>query len=152
MASSPLWTKDNYHISTDKQQLDSDMIHAYLTTSSWAAGIDRDTVCLSIANSLCFGLYQQKQQIGFARMVTDFATFGYLCDVFVLPAFQGQGLGRWLVLCTLAHPELQRLRRQLLLTSTAPWLYQKVGYQPINRENYAWTFVRPDIYKNMPER
>ncbi|WP_038902433.1 GNAT family N-acetyltransferase [Dickeya dadantii] len=142
------WEKKDYQVSTDPQRLELDIIHGYLTTSSWAEGIDRETVALSVANSLCFGLYHQARQIGFARMVTDFATFGYLCDVFVLPAHQGAGLGRFLVECTVNHPRLQRLRRQLLLTSTAPWLYQKVGYEPVNRQDYAWTFVRKDIYNN----
>ncbi|ACS83839.1 MULTISPECIES: GNAT family N-acetyltransferase [Musicola] len=140
------WTKGEYLVSTDRQRLDCDAIYAYLTTSTWANGIDRETVTLSIDNSLCFGLFHREQQIGFARMVTDFATFGYLCDVFVLPERQGAGLGRFLVECTLAHPRLQRLRRQLLLTSTAPWLYQKVGYEPINRDDYTWTYVRHGIY------
>jgi predicted N-acetyltransferase YhbS len=79
--------------------------------------------------------------------VTDYATFGYLCDVFVTPEFERQGLARWLMECSLEHPVLQRLRRIMLVTNSAPWLYQKVGYQPINEENFAWHIVRPDIYQ-----
>ncbi|MGM3176059.1 GNAT family N-acetyltransferase [Dickeya lacustris] len=141
------WRQGEYWVSTDPRQLDLDTVHGYLTESSWAAGIDKETVALSLENSLCFGLYHRTQQIGLARMVTDFATFGYLCDVFVLPAHQGNGLGRFLVQCTLAHPGLQRLRRQLLLTSTAPWLYQKLGYEAVNQPDYTWTLLRRDIYR-----
>lgn len=141
------WNKDCYLISTDKNKLDLAAIHRYLTTSTWAAGIDEETVYASVQNSLNFGLYHQGVQIGFARLITDYATFAYLCDVYVLDEYQGNGLARWLMVCIHAHPVFARLRRITLFTSTAPWLYEKFGYQPVNQPNYAWTITRPDIYK-----
>lgn len=141
------WQRGEFHISNDKSELDLVFTQAFLTTSSWAKGISLETVRLSIENSLCFGLYHRHRQIGFTRLVTDYVTFGYLCDVFVTPAFERQGLARWLMECSLEHPVLQRLRRIMLVTNSAPWLYQKVGYQPINEQNFAWHIVRPDIYQ-----
>ncbi|KMJ46469.1 histone acetyltransferase [Xenorhabdus khoisanae] len=134
-------------VSTDKSLLDITAIHQFLTRSRWAEGIDLETVRTAIENSLTFGLYKDKTQIGFARLVTDFATFGYLCDVYVLEEYQKQQLGRWLMTCCQSHPLIQRLRRIMLVTSTAPWLYEKFGYSPVNRENGVWQIVRPDIYK-----
>ena len=147
MAQKQQWQHGEYLIDTDKSELDVTFTHAFLTTSSWASGISQERVQLSIDNSLCFGLYHHRQQIGFARLVTDYATFGYLCDVFVVPDYRGQGLARWLMDCTLEHPMLQGLRRIMLVTGTAPWLYQKVGYEALNRQDYVWHIVRPDIYR-----
>lgn len=148
MALTPqVWRRADYLISTDVARLDIDAIHAYLTRSSWAEGIDRDTVRLSITNSLCFGLFDGDRQIGFARLVTDYATFGYLCDVYVLEAYQRRGLGQWLTECCQSHPLMARLRRIMLVTSTAPWLYEKVGYTALNREDFVWQIARPDIYR-----
>ena len=141
------WHKDDYRITTDKSQMDIEAIHRYLTRSNWAAGIDYATVALSVENSLNFGLFHHQQQIGFARFITDSATFAYLCDVYVLEEYQGNGLGGWLIECCQSHPVINTLRRLLLFTSTAPWLYQKFGYQPVNRPDYAWTITRPDIYQ-----
>lgn len=140
------WRKDEYFITTDTSQMDIEAIHRYLTRSSWAAGIDYATVALSIENSLNFGLFHNDQQIGFARFITDYATFAYLCDVYVLEEYQGNGLGGWLIECCQSHAVVNTLRRLLLFTSTAPWLYQKFGYQPVNRPDYAWTITRPEIY------
>ncbi|MFS2224398.1 GNAT family N-acetyltransferase [Pantoea sp. B65] len=140
--------KDRFCVSSDNQLLDIDAIHRYLNRSSWAAGIDIDTVRLSIAHSLNFGLYHAAEQIGFARVVTDFATFGYLCDVYVLEEYQQQGLGRWLMECCHSHPLLsEKLRRIMLVTSTAPWLYEKIGYCAANQPDFVWQMVRPDIYQ-----
>ncbi|WP_333610008.1 GNAT family N-acetyltransferase [Pantoea piersonii] len=133
-------------VSTDRKKLDVQAVHHYLTRSSWAKGIDIDTVSASIENSLNFGLYQNECQIGFARLITDYATFAYLCDVYILEKYQGEGLGRWLMECIHSHPIFEKLRRIMLFTTTAPWLYEKFGYQPVDRENYAWTITRPDIY------
>ncbi|MCG7391092.1 GNAT family N-acetyltransferase [Pantoea sp. ACRSB] len=133
-------------VSTDRKKLDVQAVHHYLTRSSWAKGIDIDTVSASIENSLNFGLYQNECQIGFARLITDYATFAYLCDVYILEKYQGEGLGRWLMECIHSHPIFEKLRRIMLFTTTAPWLYEKFGYEPVNRENYAWTITRPDIY------
>jgi len=133
-------------VSTDKKKLDMQAVHHYLTRSSWAKGIDIDTVSASIENSLSFGVYQNECQIGLARLITDYATFAYLCDVYILEKYQGEGLGRWLMECIHSHPVFEKLRRIMLFTTTAPWLYEKFGYEPVNRENYAWTITRPDIY------
>lgn len=141
------WQRGEFHASSDKSELDLVLTHAFLTTTRWAKEISLDTVRLSIDNSLCFGLYYQHRQIGFARLVTDYVTFGYLCDVFVLPEFEGRGLATWLMECSLEHPVLKSLRRIMLVTGSAPWLYQKVGYQPINQQNFVWHIVRPDIYQ-----
>lgn len=142
------WEKEGYLISTDPSKLDVPAIHHYLTRSTWAAGIDEETVSLSVQNSLNFGIFHQGSQVGFARLITDYATFAYLCDVYVLEEHQGKGLGRWLMECFHAHPVFEKLRRIMLFTTTAPWLYQKFGYQPINRPDYAWAITRPDIYQD----
>jgi GNAT superfamily N-acetyltransferase len=140
------WYKNDDLVSTDKEKLDVQAIHQYLTRSTWAKGIDLDTVSASIENSLNFGVYRNELQIGFARLITDYATFAYLCDVYVLEEYQGDGLGRWVMECIHDHPLFEQFRRIVLFTTTAPWLYEKFGYQPVNQENYTWTITRPDIY------
>lgn len=140
------WHKNNYLISTDRKKLDVQAIYRYLTTSTWAKGIDQGTVSASIENSLNFGIYHNENQIGFARLITDYATFAYLCDVYILEKYQGEGLGRWVMECIHNHPIFDKLRRIMLFTTTAPWLYEKFGYEPVNRENYAWAITRPGIY------
>lgn len=142
------WQQNNYLISTDRAKLDEAAIHQYLTRSTWAKGIDLPTVSASIQNSLNFGIYHHQTQIGFARLVTDYATFAYLCDVYVLEEHQGEGLARWLMACIHEHPVFNKLRRIVLFTTTAPWLYEKFGYEPVNRPNYAWAITRPDIYSS----
>ncbi|MEG3131131.1 GNAT family N-acetyltransferase [Pantoea cypripedii] len=143
------WHKDNYLVSTDREKLDVKAIHRYLTRSTWAKGINLAIVGASIENSLNFGVYHGEAQIGFARLITDYATFAYLCDVYVLEEFQGEGLGKWVMECIHNHPVFEQLRRIMLFTTTAPWLYEKFGYEPVNRENYAWAITRPDIYVNV---
>ncbi|WP_047683375.1 MULTISPECIES: GNAT family N-acetyltransferase [Xenorhabdus] len=143
----PYWEKENYRVSTDKSLLDITTIHQFLTHSHWAKGIDLETVRCSIENSLAFGLYDKNVQIGFARFVTDFSTFGYLCDVYILEEYQKQQLGSWLMTCCQSHPIIQRLRRIMLVTSSAHWLYEKFGYSPVNRENFVWQIFRPDVYE-----
>ena len=140
------WRENNYLVSTNSEKLDVQAVHQYLTRSTWAQGISLETVTASIENSLNFGVYHDGSQIGFARLITDYATFAYLCDVYVLEEYQGEGLGRWLMECVHAHPLFEKLRRIMLFTTTAPWLYEKLGYEPVNKENYAWTITRPDIY------
>ncbi|MEG3131133.1 GNAT family N-acetyltransferase [Pantoea cypripedii] len=138
--------KDNYLVSTDREKLDLRAIHHYLARSSWARGISLDIVAVSIKNSLNFGVYHSNEQIGFARLITDYATFAYLSDVYILEEYQGEGLGRWVMECIHQHPVFRQLRRIMLVTTTAPWLYEKLGYEPVNQKNYAWTIYRPDIY------
>lgn len=141
------WHDRHYTVTTDITRLDIDKIHLYLTHSAWAEGINQELVSTSILNSLCFGVFAGREQIGFARVVTDGVTFGYLCDVYIIDEYQKQGLGFWLMECCQSHPVMNRLRRIMLVTSSAPWLYEKSGYSPVNKENYIRQIVRPDIYK-----
>ena len=115
-------------VSTDAAKLDLTVVHTYLSeTSYWAKGRSFDVVQRSIRHSLCFGVYEDAHQVGFARVVTDFATFAWLCDVFILDSHQGRGLGKWLVETVLAHPELQAVSRVLLATRDAHELYRRYG-------------------------
>ncbi len=123
--------RGEFTITTDTARFDFDAIHAALTASYWATGIPRALVELSVANSLCFSLFATARQIGFARMVTDRATYAYLADVYVLEEFRGRGLGTWLVESVLAHPELQGLRRFALVTRDAHALYARFGFQSL---------------------
>ena len=122
------WHNEQYSISTDKSKLDVRTIHHFLyTTAYWAAGRPMSIVRKSIENSLCFGVFEGDEQVGFARVVTDFATFGWMCDVFILPSYRGRGLGKWLVECVMAHPDVKALRRILLSSRDAHELYEKYG-------------------------
>ena len=112
--------KENYLISTDTARLNVDVIYQYLSEESyWAKEIPRSVVEQSIANSLCFGVYYNNEQIGFARVITDYATFGYLADVFIIESARGNGLSKWLMECILMHPQLQGLRNFCLMTQDA---------------------------------
>jgi GNAT superfamily N-acetyltransferase len=123
-----------YSISTDRSRLDLDMIHDFLSnTSYWAVGRTFETVRRSIENSLAFGLYENEKQIGFARVVTDYATFAWMADVFVLEAARGKGLGTWLIEVILSHPELQGFRRWTLATKDAHEIYRKFGFSELKR-------------------
>ena len=115
-------------ISSEREKLDIDFIHGYLCNQSyWAQGRSRDVVEKSIHNSLCFGVFDSEQQVGFARMVTDFITFAWLCDVFIAESHRGQGLGKWLVESIVSHPEMIAVKYILLATSDAHELYRKYG-------------------------
>jgi len=117
-----------FMISTDRAFLDINVIHTYLSRDSyWAQGRTLDTVQRSLDHSLCFGVYEGAAQVGFARVVTDYATFGWIADVFILPSHRGQGLSKWLVESIVAHPRLQNLRRLVLATRDAHELYAKYG-------------------------
>lgn len=117
-----------YRISTDPALLDIGVIHEWLSTQSyWAQGRSYEVVARSIAHSLCFGVYRGSEQAGFARVVTDYATFGWLCDVFILDAHRGQGLGTWLVETVVAHPQLAEMRLLILATRDAHTLYARHG-------------------------
>lgn len=119
-------------ISTDTNKLDFDTIHRFLSESSyWAAGIPSDLLERAIENSLCFGAYDDDALVGFARVITDYATFAYLCDVFTLPTHRGQGIAKQLMAAVKAHPDLQRLRRWHLLTRDAHPLYAAFGFKPL---------------------
>jgi GNAT superfamily N-acetyltransferase len=121
--------RDGFTVSTDPSRLDLDVIHGYLTRSYWAAGIPRDFVERSIRNSLCFGVFgRHGEQVGFARVVTDLATFAYVADVFVLDAYRGRGLSKWLMESILDHPDLRDVRRWHLVTRDAHGLYARFGF------------------------
>jgi len=139
-------TRDEYTISTDPTCLDLRVIHGFLAQSYWAEGIPMDVVRRSVDGSLNFGLYHRSRQVGFARVITDRATFAYVGDVFVLDAHRGKGLATWLMQTILAHPDLQGLRRLLLATRDAGRLYAKVGFQPLaTPERYMEIHV-PRLY------
>jgi len=135
-----------YEISTDPARLDVDAIHAFLTQSYWSPGIPRATVARAIANSLCFGVFWQGQQIGFARMVTDKTTFAYLCDVYVLEEHRGHGVSKQLMAHVMQHPDLQGLRRMMLATRDAHGLYTQYGFTALTAPDRIMEIVRPDIY------
>ena len=127
------WQRDGYLISTDASMLDLEVVHGYLSRSYWAAGVPEDVVRRSVENSLCFGVYRGEEQAGFARVVTDRATFAYLADVFVLEEHRGQGIGKWLVEVILSHPDLQGLRRWMLATRDAHDLYRRYAFTELAR-------------------
>jgi GNAT superfamily N-acetyltransferase len=133
-------------VSTDPARLDLDVIHSFLTTSYWATGIPRETVRRSLAHSLCFGLYEGAAQVGMARVVSDYATFAYLADVFVLESHRGRGLGSWIVGCVMAHPDLQGLRVWRLATRDAHGLYERFGFGPPLRPETHMEILDMEVY------
>jgi GNAT superfamily N-acetyltransferase len=143
-----IWERDGYVISTDRSRLNIDLIHAFLSkTSYWAIDRARDVVQCSIDNSLSFGVYKGNDQVGFARVVTDYATFAWIADVFVLPEHRGKGLSKWLMDVILSHSQLQGFRRWVLATKDAHGLYERYGFIPLHRPE-RW-MERPD--PNMQE-
>jgi len=126
-----MWRRGDYVISTDRSRLDLDAIHAYLSEEAyWSPGVAREVVERSTRHSLNFGLYRGDEQAGFARVATDYATFAWLADVFVLSAHRGAGLGKWLVETAVSHPELRGVRRWILATADAHGLYARFGFRP----------------------
>jgi GNAT superfamily N-acetyltransferase len=122
---------DHIEVDTDKSRLDVPLIHGFLTNSYWAKGIPIDVVHRAINGSLCFGLYDAGRQVGFARVISDYATFAYLADVFVLESHRGRGLSKRLMASIMAHPQLQHLRRWLLATRDAHGLYEQFGFRSL---------------------
>ncbi len=144
-------TRDGYILDTDPAKLDVVAIHAYLSRSYWAAGISFDHVARSVSHSLCFGLYDSGgAQVGLTRVVTDHATFAYLCDVYVLEEHRGRGLGRWMMETACAHPALAGARRVMLGTRDAHGLYRKYGFAAPPDDRVLMQIVRPDIYRRSP--
>jgi GNAT superfamily N-acetyltransferase len=139
--------RDGFLVSIDKRRIDLAVVHEFLTHSYWAAGISREVVARSIENSLCFGIYRDNQQAGFARVISDYATFAYLADVFVLEAFRGKGLSKWLMQCILEHPDLQGLRRWVLGTRDAHGLYAQFGFKPLHSPEIFMEIHNRDVYK-----
>jgi len=143
-------SRGNFCISTDRNRLDIQAIHAYLSNSYWSPGIPIHVTQRAIAGSLCFGLFQDAKQIGFARVISDCATFAYLCDVYVLDDYQKQGLGQWLMEVIVAHPDLQGLRRFVLVTRDAHGLYQRFGFCPLARPDGYMEIHRANAYAVSP--
>jgi len=136
-----------YLITTDPARFDLDVIHGYLTACYWAEGIPRETVQRSIEGALCFGLFAGDKQVGFARVITDQATYAYLADVFILEPHRGRGLSKWMMQCILSDPRLQGLRRWSLVTRDAHGLYEQFGFTALeNPQRYMERIFR-DVYK-----
>jgi GNAT superfamily N-acetyltransferase len=140
------WRRDGYLISTDPSRLDLARIHAVLTESYWAKGIPLATVERSIGHSLPFGVFEGAEQVGFARVITDRATFAYIADVFVIESHRGRGLGVWLMEAIVAHPDLQGLRRWVLLTRDAHGLYRKFGFRGLEHPDRYMDRWDPEVY------
>ncbi len=140
--------EEEYFVSADPARLDIPFIHNFLSTQCyWAIGRSLEVVERSIQNSLCFGVYKGAQQVGFARVVTDFATFAWLCDVFIATPYRGLGLSKMLVASVVAHPELKNMRRILLATRDAHGLYDKYGgFTPLAAPERWMERFQPDIH------
>jgi len=140
------WRQGEYTISTEQTRIDFAVVHGFLKQAYWSQNIPFEIVRHSIENSLCFGLYWAKHQIGFARVVTDYATFAYLCDVFVIEEYRGRGLSKWLMETVLAHPEMQGLRRWLLATKDAHGLYSQFDFTTLDSPSIFMQRHAPDVY------
>lgn len=140
-------TLGEFTIHTDKTKMDIPVIHRYITRSYWAEGIPFETVAKAVEGSLCFGVFHDDKQIGVARVITDAATFAYLCDVFIDESYRGRGLGKWLMETILRHESLQGLRRIALTTKDAHGLYSQYGFTPLPIPE-RWMMIQDtDIYK-----
>ena len=127
--------------------MDIDLIHSFLTRSYWAEGISKEIIRRSIEGALCFGVFENDKQVGFARMITDKATFAYLADVFIIGEYRGLGLSKWLMEVIMSYPDLQGLRRMMLATRDAHELYKKFGFTLLNNVDRWMHIHHPDIYK-----
>jgi GNAT superfamily N-acetyltransferase len=139
--------KSQITVSTNKRRLDRVLIHRFLTNCYWAKGIPRQTVERSIENSLCFGVYCGNKQVAFARVISDFATYAYIGDVFVIEGFRGRGLGKLLMESIMAHPDLQGLRRWSLVTRDAHGLYAQFGFQPVKSPERHMEVFNGHVYR-----
>ena len=167
-ASSIEFKRGEFLISTDPARMDLEVIHGFLTNCYWAKGIPREIVARSIEHSLCFGIYHDvagkspllatparsgapdsvgAPQVGFARVISDFATVAYLGDVFVLDAYRGRGRGKWMMECIMRHPSLQGLRRWILLTRDAHGLYSQFGFTPVKAPERYMELHQAGIYE-----
>ena len=140
--------RGEFLLSTDRRRLDVDVVHGFLTNCYWAKGIPRETVARSIEHALCFGIYDSSgAQVGFARVISDYATYAYLGDVFVLDRCRGRGLGKWMMECIVGHRALQGLRRWTLLTRDAHQLYAQFGFTALKSPERYMELHRPDVYQ-----
>jgi N-acetylglutamate synthase-like GNAT family acetyltransferase len=145
------WTRGEFSITCDPDKQDVEVIHGFLSRSYWSKGIPEDTVKRSMDGSLCFALLHKGRQVGFARVISDFATIAYLGDVFVLEEYRGQGLSKWLMECVNAHPRLQGLRRWMLATSDAHGLYEKFGFTALSKPQLFMERHNPNVYSQHPQ-
>jgi GNAT superfamily N-acetyltransferase len=139
--------RGEFLLSTDRDRLDLNVIHGFLTASYWAEGIPSEIVARSIRNSLCFGVYKQAQQVGFARVISDFTTYAYVADVFVLDTHRGHGLGKWMMEAIMQHPQLKGLRRWTLATRDAHRLYAQFGFTPLKKPGNFMELHHPNVYQ-----
>jgi N-acetylglutamate synthase-like GNAT family acetyltransferase len=138
----------DFTITTDKSKMDIKAIHDFLSKySGWSDNISIEKVKTSIDNSLNFGVFHKEQQIGFARVISDFSTIAYLGDIYILDDYRGQGLSKKLMNIVMTHPNLQGLRRWILLTSTADWLYEKYGFAKVPKPEIYMELYNPNVYK-----
>ncbi|WP_354624983.1 GNAT family N-acetyltransferase [Psychromonas sp. MME2] len=138
-----------FRISTNNNELDFEVIYQFISQSYWAIGIPKETLKKSIANSFCFAVFDsQGAQVGFARLITDKATFAYLADVFILETYRGQGLSKWLLKTIIEHHELQGLRRMVLATRDAHGLYSQFGFKEIENPEMLMQIWQPNIYRD----
>jgi GNAT superfamily N-acetyltransferase len=137
----------SYEVTTDQSRFDFDVIHGFLSRAYWSIDVPRDVVERATANSLSFGVFCDGAQVGFARVITDRATFAYLADVFVLEAFRGRGLSKRMLAAIVAHPELQGFRRWLLATRDAHALYRQFGFTPLAAPDRMMEINRPNAYR-----
>jgi len=135
--------RDSFTISTDPSRLDMNAVHDFLSRAYWAKGRPRERTEYAFANSLVFGMYEGKRQIGVARVVTDFSIVAYLCDVFIHENYRGHGLGKWLVQSMLEHPQLKPVRRWLLATDDAQGLYQQFDFSQLPEPEKWMQRLRP---------
>lgn len=147
------WTKESFLVSTDKTKLQIDRIHHFLSKEAyWSLNIPRTTIEKAIQNSLCIGLYKTSKeataQIGFARVVTDSATFAWVCDVYVEPDYRGKKLAEWMMECLKSHPSLQNLRRICLTTKDAHHLYEKSGFELTKTPDFWMEIKKSNAYQN----
>jgi len=143
------WEKDGYTISTDKSGLNIAYIHQFLSKTYWAENIPVETVQKAIEGSICFGVYSGDQQVGFARIITDQATFAYLADVFIDKGFRGKGLSKWLMEVIMGYEGLQGLRRFMLATKDAHGLYEQFGFTLLTFTERWMHIHKPEIYKQL---
>jgi GNAT superfamily N-acetyltransferase len=140
------WQRDSFIVTCDRARLDRALVAEFLASSYWAKGIPAALVETSIERSLCFALLEGNRQIGFARVISDYATIAYIVDVFVVPEYRGRGLGKWLLGCVVDHPDLQGLRRWVLATRDAHGLYEKLGFTALKRPELFMERHDPSIY------
>jgi GNAT superfamily N-acetyltransferase len=139
--------RGQHWVTTDPEKLDMEVVYGYLSRAYWCEQIPRATLERALRHSLCFSLFESERQVGLVRVVTDYTTFAYLCDVFVLESHQGQGLGTWMMQCVMQHPDLQGLRRWHLTTRDAHALYRKSGFVALSKPERHMEVFTPDIYK-----